>query len=213
VTESRRLSLNADDFAIEVIGDESGVFRQQFPLQEEKNVLRVGIEDLSDSKEDRCDRGRALETARYCDIIVAEKDRDVDWGRERETLSRQRERNAQLAQPDVPEVPDGEVGADLRGRHEEKCFEDEERATGIAGEFPHEEGGAFVRKNASNEEGLGGREKPNEAAVGCNLVLYQYLGLRGGRIELFDRNQNHLAEIRGGRAGAKGAVSSHDLHA
>ena len=53
-------------------------------------------------------------------------------------------------QPDVPEVPDGEVGADLRGGHKEKCFEDEERATGISGEFPHEEGGAFVGENAGN---------------------------------------------------------------
>ena len=81
-TESRRLSLNADDFAIKVIGDERGVIRQPFPSQEETNVLRGRVEDLSDTKEDRCNRGGALETACYCDMVVAEEDRDVDWGRE-----------------------------------------------------------------------------------------------------------------------------------
>ena len=39
-------SLDADDFAVEVIGCEQGVGRKQLSVQEERSVLRVGFEDL-----------------------------------------------------------------------------------------------------------------------------------------------------------------------
>ena len=52
-TESRLISYNADDFAVKVIGDEGGVIRQPFPVQEEITVLRWGVEGQSDSTADR----------------------------------------------------------------------------------------------------------------------------------------------------------------
>ncbi len=73
------ISYNADDFAVKVIGDEGGVIRQPFPVQEEITVLRRRVEGQSDSTADRCNRGGTLEAARYCDLVVAEKDRDVEW--------------------------------------------------------------------------------------------------------------------------------------
>ena len=144
---------------------------------------------------------------------MTEKDCGVKGGREGGAVGRQRMRNAEFAQPDVTEVPDGKVNASLGGGDEVEGFKDEERAASVTGEFPHEESGAFVRENASNEEGLGGREEPYKAAVSCYLVLYQFLGLGEGRIELLDRDQDHLAEIRGSWAGPEGTVSAHDLHA
>ena len=143
---------------------------------------------------------------------MTEKDSDVKGGREGGAVDRQRMRNAELAQPDVTEVPDGKVNANLGGRDEVEGFKDEERTASVTREFPHEESGAFVRENTGDEEGLRGREESHEAAVRCYLMLYQLLGIRGGRFELFNRNQDPLAEIRDSSAGQEGAVSAHDLH-
>ena len=41
LSKTRRESLTADDFAVEVVGNERGVRGQQFPFQEERKVLRV----------------------------------------------------------------------------------------------------------------------------------------------------------------------------
>ena len=35
----------------------------------------------------------------------------------------------------------------------------------------------------------------------------------GGGVELLDRNQDHLAEVRGGWPGLESPVPAHDLHA
>ena len=46
LSKTRRESLDADDFAEEVVGCEQGVGRKQLSVQEERSVLWVGFEDL-----------------------------------------------------------------------------------------------------------------------------------------------------------------------
>ena len=68
-----------------------------------------------------------------------------------------------------------------------------------------------MREDASDEEGFGKGEEPYETSVCCDLVLDQVLRLQGGGREWFNRDQNHLAEVRGGCAGPVGPVAAHDL--
>ena len=123
-TESERTaeSLDVNNFAVKVVGGERGVRGEQLSFQEEGRVLRVGFGDLWYSVEYIRDRGETLEPAGFRSALVSEKDRGVNWAREGGTMRRHWMRNAELAQPDVPEVPDGKVGANLGGRDEVKGF-------------------------------------------------------------------------------------------
>ena len=79
----------------------------------------------------------------------------------------------------MPEVPDGEVGAGLRGGDQVEGLEEKERTARIAGKLPHEGCGALVGEDPGNEEGFGGCEEPDETTVCCDLVLNQCLRLWG----------------------------------
>ena len=77
-----RGSLDADDFAVEVVREESGIRGDQDAVKEEGDVRGVSAEDHGDPVEDDWYWREALEAARYGLVFVPEKDGGVEGGGE-----------------------------------------------------------------------------------------------------------------------------------
>jgi hypothetical protein len=188
-------SLDVDDLAVEVVRVE-GFFRaEQVAIQEQGGVAWVDVEDGVDPRVDLCQECCALEAARFDLVLEAEKDGGVKGLGELVAARLAGRRDAELAKPNLTEIVDREIDADLGGGDQAEGFEEKERGARVAGQLPHEKGGALLREDSGDEECLGWGVKPDKTSVGFDLMADRGLRIWRGRHELFIWYLHHLAEV------------------